>query len=158
MLCVSKSCLTLWPPGLQHTGLLYPPLSPGGCSNLWPSSQWCHPAISSSVVLFFSCPQSFPASGNVLVLLIRWPKYWSFSFSTSPSNEYSELIFFRIDWFDHLAVQGTQETSPAPWFKGTYSSVISILYGPTLTSIHDSLKNHCFDYTDCCQQSTVFAF
>ena len=75
-----------------------------------PLSQWCHPTVSSSVVPFSSCPQSFPASGSFpdeSVLCIRWPKYWSFSFSISPSNEYSGLISFRIDWLDLLAVQGT---------------------------------------------------
>ena len=75
-----------------------------------PLSRWCHPAISSSVTPFSSCPQSFPASGffpRESALCIRWPKYWSFSFSISPSNEYSRLISFRIDWFDLLAVQGT---------------------------------------------------
>ena len=68
-----------------------------------------HPTISSSVVPFSSCLQSFSASGSFLrsVLHIRWPKYWSFIFSISPSNEYSELISFRMDWLDLLAVQGT---------------------------------------------------
>ena len=74
---------------------------------------------------------------NELVLCIRWPKYWSFSFSISPSNEYSGLISFRIDWLDLLAVQGdSQESSPAPQFKSINSSALSFLYGPTLTSVH----------------------
>ena len=74
-----------------------------------PLSQWCHPAISSSVVPFSSCPQSFPAwvFSSESALHIRWPKYWSFSFSISPSNEHPGLISFRIDWLDLLAVQGT---------------------------------------------------
>ena len=78
--------------------------------NSCPSSQWCHPTISSSVIPFSSCLQSFPSSGSFFsesVLQITWPKYWSFSFSIGPSNEYSGLISFRIDWFDLLAVQGT---------------------------------------------------
>ena len=68
---------------------------------------WCHPTISSSVVPFSSCPQSFPVSGSFpeLALRIRWPKYRSFSFSTSPSNEYSGLISLRIGWFDLLPIQ-----------------------------------------------------
>ena len=74
------------------------------------------------------------------VLHIKWPKYWNFSFSISPSNEYLELISFRIDWFELLAVQGTQESSPAPQFKSISSLVLSLLYGPTLTSIHDYWK------------------
>ena len=81
------------------------------CSNSCPLIRWCHPTISSSVIRF-SCLQSFPAFSHWVfssesVLRIRWPKYWSFSFSISPSNEHSGLISFRIDWLDLLAVQGT---------------------------------------------------
>ena len=82
---------------------------------------------------------------NELALHIRQPKYWSFSFSISPSNEYSGLISFRIDWFDLLAAQGTLKSSPAPQFQSISSSVLSFLYSPTLTSIHDYWKNHSFD-------------
>ena len=91
-------------------GLPCPSSTPRVYSNSCPSSQWCHPAISSSVIPFFSCPQSLPAIkvfSNGSALCIKWPKYWSFSFIISPSNEYSGLIFFRMDWFDLLAVQGT---------------------------------------------------
>ena len=100
---------SLWPHGLQHTRLPCPSPSPGACSNSCPLSRQCHPTISFSVIPF-SCLQSFPASGSFLnesALCIRWWKYWSFSFSLSPSNEYSELISFRIDWLDLLTVQGT---------------------------------------------------
>ena len=100
---------SLRPHGLQHARLRCPSPSPRVCSNSWPLSQWGHPTISSSVVPFSSWLQPFPASrlfSSELALHIRWPKYLSFSFSNSPSNEYSELIIFRIDWFD-LAVQGT---------------------------------------------------
>ena len=77
--------------------------------NPCPLSRWCHPTISSSVVPFSSCPQSCPASvfSNESALCIRWPKYWSFSFNVSPSNEHPGLISFRMDWLDLLAVQGT---------------------------------------------------
>ena len=98
----------LQPHGLQHTRLPCSSLSPKVCSDSCPLSWWCHPIISSSVVPFSSCPQYFPASGSfpvILALLIRWPKYWSFSIS--PSDEYSGFISFRIDWFDLFAVQGT---------------------------------------------------
>ena len=79
---------------------------------------------------------------NESVPHLRWPKYWNSSFSISPFNEYSGLISFRNDWFE-LAVQGTfGKSSPAPQFKGISSSVLSLLYGPTLTPIHDSWKNH----------------
>ena len=101
---------SLRPHGLQHTRPPCPTSTPRACSNSCPSSQWCHSTISSSVIPFSSCPQSFPASGffsNESVLPIRWPKCWNFSFSISPSDQYSELISFRLDWFDLLAVQGT---------------------------------------------------
>ena len=85
-------------------------------------------------------------------LRIRWPKYWCFSFSISPSSEDSELISFRIDWFDLLAVQETLKSLlQHQSSKASISSlVLSVLYGPTLTSIHDYWKNHSFDYTDLC--------
>ena len=98
----------------------------------------CRPLLLSSIFL------SIKGFSNVSVLRIRWPKYWSFSFSISPSNEYSGLISFRTDLFDP-AVQGTQESSSAPQFKSINSLVLSFLYGPTLTSVHDYWKNHSFD-------------
>ena len=104
-------------------------------------------------------PLIFPSIrvfSNESALHIRWPKYWSFSFSISPSNEYSGLISFRIDWFDLLEVQGTQESSPTPQFKSINSSEISFPYGPALTSIHDYWKSHRFDYMKLCQQSDIY--
>ena len=106
----SRSVLSgsLRPHGLQHTRLLWPSPTPGAYSNSCPLSQWCHPTISSSVVPFFP-PSIFPSIrvfSHESALRIRWPKYWSFSFSISPSNEYLELISFRIDWLNLLAVQG----------------------------------------------------
>ena len=99
---------SLWPLGLQHTRLPCLSLSCGVCSNSCALSRWCHPTSSSSAALFsfafnLSQHQVFP---NESALHIRWPKYWSFSFSIRPSSEYSGLISFRIDWFDLLAVQG----------------------------------------------------
>ena len=94
----------------QHTRPPCPSPTPEVYSNSCPSSRWCHPTISSSVVPFSSSPQSFPASGSFPVspvLPIRWPEYWSFSFSISPSSEHSGLISFRMDWLDLLAVRGT---------------------------------------------------
>ena len=81
------------------------------------------------------------------VLRIRWPKQWSFSFSFSinPSNEYSGLNSFRMDWLDLLEVQGTLKSSPTPQFKTIISSALSFLNSPTLTSIHDHWKNHSLD-------------
>ena len=101
---------SLRPHGLQHARLPCPSPTPGGYSNSCPLSRWCHPTISSSVVPFFSHLQSLPASGSFFsesTLPMRWPKYWSFSFNISPSNEHPGLISFRMDWLDLLAVQGT---------------------------------------------------
>ena len=94
--------------GLQGTRLPCPSPSPRTCSSSCPS-RWCHPTISSSIVPFSSCLQSFTIRvfSSESFLPIRWPKDWSFSFSISLSNEYSGLISFRIDWLDLLAVQGT---------------------------------------------------
>ena len=84
---------------------------------------------------------SFPMSQ----LFARWPKYWSFSFSISPSNEHPGLISFRMDWLDLLAVQGTLKSSPTPQFKSISSSALSFLHRPTLPSIHNYWKNHSLD-------------
>ena len=113
------------PHGLQYTRLPCPSPTPEASSNSCPLSRWCHPTISSSVVPFSSCVQSFLATGSFpeLALCIRWLEYWRFSVSISLSNEYSGLISFRIDWFELLAVQGT--------FKSLlqhYSSNISVLW------------------------------
>ena len=92
----------------------------------------------SSVFLLPSFFPSIRVFSNESVLHIRWPKYWSFSFNISPSTEYSGLISFRMDWWDLPAVQQeVQESSPTPQFKNINSSVLSFLYGLTLTSIHD---------------------
>ena len=99
---------SLQPHGRQHSRPLSPSPTPRGYSNSCPLSQ-CHPTISPSVIPFSSCHQSFLASGsfkNESALRIRWPKYWSFSFSISLSNEHPRLISFRMDWLDLLAVQG----------------------------------------------------
>ena len=100
----------------------------------------CHPLL-----LLPSIFPSIRVFSKWSALHIRWPKYRSFSFRTSPSNEYSGLISFSIDWFDLLTVQGTLESSPAPQFKSTNSSVLSILCCPVLTTIQDYWENHSFD-------------
>ena len=106
-------------------------------------------------------PSLFPSIrvfSNEAALRIRWPKYWSFSFSFSPSNEYSGLIFFRIDWFDLLAVQGTLKSSPAPQLKSISVLALSLLYGPAVTYVYDYWKNHSFDYMDLFYQRYFFFF
>ena len=101
---------TLQSCGLKYARLPCPSLPLGVHSNSCPLSWWRHSKISSSVIPFSSCPQSFPVSGSFPMsqfFAFRWPKYWSFSFSISPSNEHPGLMSFRMDWLDFLAVQGT---------------------------------------------------
>jgi len=113
----------------------------------------------SSNHLILSCPLLLPPSvfpsirlfSNESLLYIRWPKYWSFSFSISPSNEYLGLISFRVDWFDLLVVQGTHKI-----FSNT--TVQKHQFFSILTSIHDYWKNHIFDYMDLCWQLTSLLF
>ena len=99
----------LWPHESQHARPPCPSPTPGVHSDSCPLSWWCHPAISPSDIPFSSCPQSLPASvfSNESTLRMRWPKYWTFSFSIIPSKEHPGLIPFRMDWLDLLAVQGT---------------------------------------------------
>ena len=100
---------SLQPRGQRHTRLPCPSPTPRAYSNSCPSSRWCHPTISSSVIPFSSCLQSCPASGffpSESVLCIRWPKYWSFSFSISPSNEYSGLIPLELNGLISLQSKG----------------------------------------------------
>ena len=96
------------------------------------------------LVLLLPIPVSIRVSSNESTLRMRWPKYWSFSFSTIPSEEHPGLISFRMDWLDLLAVHGTLSSS-TPQFKSINSSVLSLLHSPTLTSIHDHWKNHSLD-------------
>ena len=98
-------------------------------------------------------PSIFPSIrvfSNESVLHIKWLKYWSFSFSISPFNEYSGLISFRMDSLDLLAVQGTLKSSPAPQLNSINSSALRLLYSPVLTSIQNYWKNHSFDYIHFC--------
>ena len=100
----------------------------------------CHP-----LRLLPSIFPSITVFSSESVFCIRWPKYWSFIFSISPSNEYSGLISFRIDWPDLLAVQGTLKSLLQTTVQSISSLVLSLLYGWTLTVIHDYWKNHSFD-------------
>ena len=105
-------------------------------------------------------PSIFPSIrvfSNELALHIRWPKDWSFSFSISPSNEYSGLISFRLVW-SPCCPRDSKESSAAQQFKNINSPVINFLYSPSLTSVHDYWKNHSFDYMDLCWQSNVYGF
>ena len=114
---------TAWQASLSITNS-QSPLKPMSIESVMPSNRLILPSIFPSFRVF----------SNESVLHIRWPKFWSFSFNISPSNEYSGLISFRIDWFDLLAVQ---ESSPTPQFISINSLALVLLYGPTLRSIHD---------------------
>ena len=101
---------SLWPHELQHARLPCPSPIPWACSDSCPSSWWCYLTISSSFCPLLLLPSIFPSIrvfSKESALHIRWLNYWNFSFSISPSNEYSGLISFRMDWFDLLSVQGT---------------------------------------------------
>ena len=135
LLCcsVAMSCPTLWPHGLQQARLPCPSLSPGVCSNSCLLSQWCHPVTSSChpLLLLTSVFSSIRVFSSKSAFHIRWLKYWSFSFSISPSSEYSGSISFKMDWFDLLAVQGT--------LKGLlqhHSSKASILQHSAFFTVH----------------------
>ena len=93
------------------------------------------PPISPSIRVF----------SNESTFHMRWPKYWSFTFSICPSNEHPGLISFRMNWLDLFAAQGTLKSSPIPQSKSINSSVVTFLHSPTLTSIHDHWKNHSLD-------------
>ena len=135
----------LWPHESQHARPPCPSPTSGVHSNSCLSSQWCHPAISSSVVPF-SCPQSLPASESFPMsqLCMRWPKYWSFSFSIIPSKEIPGLIF-RMDWLISLQSKGLSRVFSNTTVQMHQFSVLSLLHSPTLTSIHDHRKNHSLD-------------
>ena len=128
----------------QHARPPCPSPSPRVYPNSCPSSRWCHPAISSSVFPFSSCPQFLPASGSFSMsqfFASGGQSIGSFSFNISPTTKHPGLISFRMDWLDLLAVQGTLKSSPTPQFKSINSLVLSFLYSPTLTSIHNQWKN-----------------
>ena len=118
------------------------PPKPMSIESVMPSN---HLILDHSLLLVSSIFSSIRAFSDESALCIRWPKYWSFSFNISPSNEHPGLISFEMDWLDLLAVRGTLESSPTPQFNSTSSLVLSFLYSPTLTSIPDYWKNHSLD-------------
>ena len=145
---------SLWSHGLQHTMLPYPSPTPIACSNSCPlfgdAIQPSHPLSSPSHPLSSPSPPSFNLSQHHG--LFQWvssshqvDKVLELQLEHHSFNVCSGLIYFKTDWFDLLAVQGTLKSSPTPQFKSINSLVLSFLYSPTLTSIHDHWKNHCFD-------------
>ena len=126
--------------GLQHARLHCPSLSSGVGSNSRPFELVMLPNHFILCCPLLLLPSIFPSIrvfSSESVLCIRWPKYWSFSFSISPSNEYSGLISFRMDWLDLLTVQGTLKSLLQHHSSNINSSALSLLHSPTLTSIHD---------------------
>ena len=145
---VAQSCPTLCDPmnysmpGLPITNS-WSLLKLMSIKSMMPSS---HLILCRPLLLLPSIFPSIRVFSNESLLCSRWPNNWSFSFNINPSNDYSGLISFRIDWLDLLAVQGTlQESSPTPQFKSINSSALSFLYSPILTAIHDNWKNNSFD-------------
>ena len=114
--------------------------------------------VSDAIQPFHPLSSPFPLTFNESVLHIRWPKYWSFSFSINPSNKYSGLISFRMDWLDLLAVQGTLKSLLQ--HHSLKASIIwhSAFFIAQLTSIHGYWKNYSFDYMDLCRQSSISFF
>ena len=149
-------------PSLSHVQarLPCPSLSLGVCSNSCPSSQRCHPAISSSIALFSSCPHFFPPSESFPIsrLFTSGGQGIGVSASASVLPRYSGLISFKIDWFDLLAVQGIFKSLLQHLSLKASVLWLSFRYGPTFTIIHDYWKNHSFDYTGLCWESNVSAF
>ena len=136
-----------------------PSLSPGACSNSCPLSQWGHPTISSTLVPFSSCLQSFLASGSFPMnqLFTLGGQSIRASASVLPMNIQSWFPL-RLTGWSPCRPRDSKESSPAPQFESIDSSVLSLLYGPTITSMHDYWKNHSFDYIDLCQQNDVCTF
>ena len=138
---------------MQHTRLHRPSLSPAVCSDSCPLSWWCHPTILSSIAPFFSCTRTFPASG----LFQRVGSSHQVAKVLELQLQHLPMVFpMNIQgWFPlgltglvSLLSRDSQESSLTPQFESINSLVLSLLYGPTLTSIHDYWKNHSFDYTD----------
>ena len=151
---------SLQPHGLQHARLPCPSPTPGAYLNSCPSSQWCHPTISSSVIPFSSSLQSFPASRSFLVN----QRFTSDGQSIGVSASASVLLMNIQDWFplEWTGWISLQSKGPSRVFSNTpksiNSSTLSFLYGPTLTSIHEYWKNCSFNSMDLCQKCNVFAF
>ena len=157
---VTQSCLTLWLHGLQHARLPCAPPPPRVYSNSCPLSQWCHPTISFSVISFSSRLQSFPASGSFPMSQLFASGGQSIKVSPSASVlPMNTQDWFPLGWTGWISLQSKvlSRAFSNTTVQNINSSVLSFLYSPTLTSIHDHWKNHSFDQTDLCWQSNVSA-
>ena len=123
--------------------------------SVMPSS---HLILCRPLLLLPPIPPSIRVFSNESTLHMRWPKYWSFNFSISPSNEHPGLISFRMDWLDRLAVQGTLKSLLQHHSSKALIFRHSAFFSVQLTSIHDHWKNHSLDQMDLCWQSNVSAF
>ena len=144
---VTQSCPTLQPHELQHARPPCPSPTPGVHPNSCPSSQWCHPAIS-SVIPFSSCPQSFPASESFPVSqLFAWGGQSTGVLASASFTPKKSQGWSPSEWTGWISLQSkdSQESSPTPQFKSINSLVLSFLYSPTLKSIHGHWKNHSLD-------------
>ena len=132
----------------QHARPPCPSPSPGVHSDSRPSSWWCHPAISSSVIPFSSCPQSLPASESFPISqLFAWGGQSTGVSALASFLPKNTQGWSPLEWIGWISLQSkdSQESSPTPQFKSINSSVLSFLHSPTLTSIHDHRKNHSLD-------------
>ena len=158
----AQSCPTLLRAhGLQHSGLPRPSPIPRAYSNSCPLSRWCQPTISSSVILFSSCLQSFPASGSFQMSQFFTSGGQNIGVSTSASVLPVNIQdWFPLGWIGLISLQskGLSRVFSNTTVQSISCSVLSFVYGPTLTSIHDYWKNQSFDRTDLCLQSDVSAF
>ena len=145
---VAQSCPTLRPHEPQHARPPCPSPAPRVHPNPCPSSRWCHPTISSSVIPFSSCPQSFPTSGSFQMSQLFTSNGQSIGVSASTSVlPMNTQDWCRLGWTGWISLQSKalSESSPTPQFKNINSSALRFLYSPTLTSIHDHWKNHSLD-------------
>ena len=145
---------SLWPHGLQYTRLPCPSSSPGACSNSCPFSRWCHPTISSSVIPFSSCLQSFPASGSFQMSQFFTSGGWSIGVSDSASVLPMNIQdFFPLGWISWISLQSKElsrifsntTVQKHQFFGVQLSSQSNSLHRPTLTYIYDHWKNHSLD-------------
>ena len=154
---VAQLYLTLWSHGLQHARLPSPSPIPRVCSNSCPLNQWCPPTISSSVIAFFFCLQSFPASGSFLTSMSHQvAKVLEFQLQHQSFQWIFMTDFLMINWFDLLAFQGTLKS-----LLQHHSSKASILWCSAFSMVplsHPYWKNHSSDSMDLCWQSNVSAF
>ena len=145
---------SLQPHGLQHARPPCPSLTPGSCSNSCPLSRWCHPTTSSChpFLLLPLISPSIRVFSNESALYLRWPKYWSFSFNISPSNEYSGLVG------SPCSLRDSQESSPTPQLKASILWLSAFFLVQLSYPYMATGKKHSFDKTDLCWRSHISAF